>query len=161
MSEPSRGAAPDPRIVAVFGVVAWIAFVVAVFGIISLVIDIDVVRQEDAGPFLGPAMITAAAVVLGLLLVRIQRAAEPAGVSFVGCAAAVYIVMLLVGAIGYAAITGRIAQLLFFVLDYGLSPFVVAAAILAGLTGITVLAVVARGEGGGRPRWPWEDRNEP
>jgi signal transduction histidine kinase len=161
MSEPAPARTPDPRIIAVFGVIAWIAAVVATFGLLSLILDVDVISQAQAGPLLGPVMVVAGAVVLGLLLVRVQTARQGPGISFVGATAAVYITMLFVGGIVYTAITADLLQLLFFPFGYSASPFIVAAAVLAGLTAIAVLAVEGRGEKGGRPRWPWENRGEP
>jgi signal transduction histidine kinase len=160
MSAPAP-ARPDPRLLAVFGVVAWIAVVVAAFGMLSLLLDVDVIAEPQAGPLLGPVMVVAAAVVLGLLLVRIQKVDEGPGVSFVGATAAVYLTLLLVGGVGFTAITADLSQLLFFPFAYCASPFVLSAAVAAGLTALAVLATAGRGERGGRPRWPWENRREP
>ena len=42
------------------------------------------------------------------------------------------------------------------------SPFTAADAVLAALAGLLVLlATRARSAGAGRPRWPWEDRDDP
>ncbi|MFD1714756.1 DUF6121 family protein [Amnibacterium flavum] len=162
MSAPGPAApAPDPRLVAAFTVVAWIATVVAAFGILSLALDLDVVPQAEAGPLLGPVMVVAAAVVLFLLLVRVIGTRQPPGVSFVGLAAGVYITFLIVGAVTFVAVTANPAQLLFFPINFGLSPFVIAAAVLAGVSGPIALAVSSRAEKDGRPRWPWEDRDQP
>lgn len=160
MSAPAP-AQPEPRLLAVFGVVAWIAVVVAAFGMLSLLLDVDVIAEPQAGPLLGPIMVVVAAVVLWLLLVRVQTARQGSGVSFVGATAAVYLTLLFVGGIGFTAITADVSQLLFFPFAYCASPFVLAAAVAAGLTAVAVLAISHRDPGGGRPRWPWENRREP
>jgi hypothetical protein len=157
--DPAPGS-PDPRLVALFTVVAWIATVVAAFGILSLALDMEVVAQAAAGPLLAPIMVVAAAVVLFLLLVRVIGTRQPPGVSFVGLAAGVFLTLLIVGGVTFTVITADPVQLLFFPLNYAASPFVVAAALLAGLTGPIALGVLGRAERGDKPRWPWEDREQ-
>jgi hypothetical protein len=155
MSEPARSA-PDPRLFAVLGAVAWVAFVTAVWGLLALGFGLEPISRPDAGPFLGPAIVAIAAVALGFLLVRVQTAKQGFGPAFLGCTAGVFLVLIVAGALGYALITLSPLQFLLFALDYAIGPFAVSAAVLAGLTGVAVLAAAHRGETGSRPRWPWE-----
>lgn len=149
------------RLFAVLGAVLWAALVVAAFGFLSLLLDVEVIADAAAGPLLAPAMILAAGVVLALLLIRVQTAGQGPGPNFVGASAATWIVLLLVGGVGYTLVAADPAQLLFFPLRYCLSPFIVAAALLAGAVALGVLWASAREKRGGRPRWPWEDRDAP
>jgi Family of unknown function (DUF6121) len=151
---------PAPRLglLAVLTTAAWVAVVIGIWGILSLLLDADVIPESDAGPYLGPAMVTVAAVALLLLLLRVLRTDEKPGIAFFGCAAAVFLVLLVVGGIGYTLIRAELFWLLAFPLQHAASPFIVAAALLAG-----VAALLARSIGGAekrgarRPRWPWED----
>lgn len=138
--------------------VAWIAVVVAVWGILSLLLDRNVIVQADAGPYLGPIMVGCAAVMLLLLALRIVRTGETAGITFFGTAAAVYLVLLLVGGIGYTLVRAELLWLLVFPLDYATSPFTLAAALLAGIAALLARSIgQAEVRGARRPRWPWEN----
>jgi hypothetical protein len=156
----SGGAPSGARIglLAALTATAWVALVVAIWGILALLTNGEVIVQADAGPLLGPVMVAAGAVALLLLVLRIMRRAEPPVLAFFGTAAAVYLVMLVVGGIGYALIRGQVLWLLTFPLAYSVSPFVLAAALLAGLSAVLARSI-GRAElrGAARPRWPWED----
>ncbi|WP_210479790.1 DUF6121 family protein [Naasia sp. SYSU D00948] len=155
--------APSARLglLAVLTTAAWIAVVIAVWGVLSLLLDTDVIRQQDAGPYLGPSMVAVAAVALALLVLRIVRTDERPPVAFFGTAAAVFLVLLFVGGIGYTLVRGELFWLLGFPLEYAPSPFIVAAALLAGAAAL-IARVIGRAEKGGarRPRWPWEDPSD-
>jgi hypothetical protein len=148
-------------LLAAFTAAGWAAVVVAAFGILSLLLDLDVIPQSDAGPLLGPAMVVGAAVVLALLVIRIIRTEQPAGLSFVGATAAVYLALLVLGAIGYTLLRAEVIWLLVFPLTYAVSPFIVAAALLAGIAALVGRSMGARqAKGRPRPRWPWEDPSD-
>lgn len=145
-------------LLAALSAAAWVALVVAIWGILALLLNADPIVQPDAGPLLGPTMVGAGAIALLLLVLRVVRRGEPPVLAFFGTAAAVYLVMLVVGGIGYALIRGEALWLLAFPLAYSVSPFVIAAALLAGLTAVLARSI-GRAElrGASRPRWPWED----
>ncbi|HEY8590174.1 MAG TPA: DUF6121 family protein [Naasia sp.] len=149
---------PDARIVALLTTVAWVTVVVALFGLIYLVTGLDVVPFADAGPLLGPITVAIGGAILGLLCVRIVRAATPAGQTFVGAAAGVYLGMLLAGTLLYTVLAADPGALLEYPLTSATSPFTVGAAVLGGLGGLAARAV-ARSDRTGvdRPRWPWEE----
>ncbi len=140
---------------------AWVAVVIAAWGLLSLLLDADVIREPDAGPFLGPAMVGVAAIALLFLLLRVVRTGERPAVAFFGSAAAVFLVLLFVGGMGYTLVRGELFWLLGFPLEYAPSPFIVAAALLAG-AGSLIARAIGRAEKGGarRPRWPWEDPSD-
>ncbi len=140
---------------------AWVAVVIAAWGLLSLLLDADVIREPDAGPFLGPAMVAVAAVALLFLLLRIVRTDERPAVAFFGTAAAVFLVLLIVGGMGYTLIRGELFWLLAFPLEYAPSPFIVVAALLAGAAALIARSIGrAEKSGRGRPRWPWENPDD-
>ena len=156
----SDGAPSRARLglLAVLTAAAWVALVVAVWGILSLLLNADVIVQADAGPILGPVMVAVAAVALLLLVLRVMRTGESSVLAFFGTAAAVYLLLLVVGGIGYTFIRGQVLWLLAFPLGYSVSPFMVAAALLAGLAAVLARSIGrAEERGDQRPRWPWED----
>ncbi|WP_286278464.1 hypothetical protein [Naasia aerilata] len=69
--------------------------------------------------------------------------------------------LLLIGGIGYALIRGQLFWLVGYPLGAGSSPFIVAAAFLAGIAAL-LAGAIGRAEIGGapRPRWPWEDPSD-
>jgi hypothetical protein len=115
--------------------VVYVAAVVALWGMLSLLLDREVVDYPDAGPLLGPAMAAAAAVVTWLALLRTRRSRSP----WPGALAAVAlagIAMLLVAAVGYGPAA---------VPHFAISPFVLGAAALAGATVLATWAIHPRG----------------
>ncbi len=140
---------------------AWVAVVIAVWGLLSLFLDADVIRERDAGPLLGPIMVAVAAVALLLLVLRIVRTDERPAVAFFGTSAAVFLVLLIVGGFGYTLIRGQAFWLLGFPLEYAPSPFIVAAALLAGAGALIARSIGSQEKSGrGRPRWPWENPDD-
>lgn len=77
MSEPQLPPPPNPALYPVLAAVVFVATVVALWGILSLVLDREVVDYPDAGPLLGPAMVAVATVVTWLALVRSRAARSP------------------------------------------------------------------------------------
>ena len=120
----------NPRLLPVLAAVVYLAAVVAYWGLLSLALDREVVDYPDAGPLLGPAMAVAAGAVTWLALWRTRRSRSPwagAVLAAVGSLAA----MLLVAVVGYAPVAGA---------HFALSPFILGA---AGLSGLTVVAAWA------------------
>ena len=134
---------PDPRMLPLLATVTYGAAVIALWGFVSLALDVDAIAQTDAGPLLGPAMVLGACVVTLFALLRIGRRASPTGPALLA-AASVYVVVLVIGAVGYAIIRADASWLVLFVGSYALSPFVIGAALLSGLAAIAVWAGTRR-----------------
>jgi hypothetical protein len=130
--------------------VLFIALVIAVTGFEALLADVEVISQPDATPYLGPAMVVGGAVVVFLATAAGVRDGNP-GVTALVAAATVYLVMLGVGAVGYALVRSDATELLVFPAGYALGPFVVGSvvvALLSVLGGITMARHQARTGGG-------------
>jgi len=135
---------PDPRMLAVLATVTYAAAVIALWGFVSLALDVDVVFQADAGPLLGPAMVLASCVTTFVAIIRAGARATP-GLHAALAVASAYGVMLLVGAVGYMLIRGDLAWFALFIGGYALSPFVLGAALLAGGAVLGAWALAKRG----------------
>ncbi|MBF4603559.1 MULTISPECIES: DUF6121 family protein [Curtobacterium] len=120
--------------------VLFIALVVAVAGFEALLADVEAIAQPDATPYLGPAMVIGAAVVVFLATAVGAREGNP-GVTGLVAAATAYLVMLGVGAVGYAAIRRDLTELLVFPAGYALGPFVVGSVVVALLSVIGGISV--------------------
>jgi len=116
MSERPR---PE-RLVALFVTVFWAAVVFAVDGLLSVLLDRDPI-SGDVGPYYSVIAFAIAGFVLWMLLSGTSRSRHPA-FGAVGAAAGVYFVFLAVAGIGWG---------LPLVSEQALSPFVLAAAVLA------------------------------
>ena len=155
MSDRRAGSAPnDPRLLPVLVAVGYVATLIAVWGFTSLLLDADVITEPDAGPLLGPAMAVTAGVVVSLSLWRLRKRTTLLSPT-VATAASVYVLMLLVGAVGYSSTRGELTWLVLFTARYALSPFIVGAALLAGLSVVFLWAVTIR------ERRDAEDRGKP
>lgn len=132
--------------------VLFVALVIAVTGVESLMSSADVITQPDATPYLGPAMVTAVAIVVFCATATGARRGSPIGSGLVGAATA-YLVMLGVGSLAYALIHADPAQLVVFPAAYALGPFVVGTVVIA-LVVVVGAIVLARHEQGraGAPR---------
>lgn len=141
---------------AVLVAIAWAACEIAANGFLSLALDVEVVPERGAGPLVAPLAIVAATLaLLGLLLRRVPR--QRTLLVPLECALLIYLVLVVVGALAYAAARGIPADALLFAARSATSPFTAAGALLAALAGlIFVLTVAAARAGAGRPRWPWE-----
>ena len=140
----------DPRLLPVLVSVGYVATVIAAWGMTSLLLDVDVITEKDAGPLLGPAMALVAALVVfrsTWTLRRRRSLVSPA----IATAASAYLAMLVTGAIGYSVTRGDFTWLVLFTARYALSPFVVAAALLAGLSVAFLWAVTFRSRRDERP----------
>ncbi|MFM9877191.1 MAG: DUF6121 family protein [Rhodoglobus sp.] len=133
MSAPRQLPPPsNPALLPVLASVVYVAAVVAAWGLLSVVLDRDVIDYPDAGPLLGPAQAIAGGVVTWLVLWR-----RPGAVAVVIAGFGSYLGVILVGAIGYTLNRGDATWMLLASAHFALSPFVVAA---AALSAITVLA---------------------
>lgn len=116
----------SPALLPTLAAVVLLAAVVAYWGVLSLVLDRDVVDYPDASPLLGPAMALAAAIVTGVALFATRRSRSP----WAGAVSALLgslVLMLLVAAVGYAPVAAA---------HFALSPFVLGTAVLSGATAV-------------------------
>ncbi|MET0977003.1 MAG: DUF6121 family protein [Leifsonia sp.] len=164
MTEPASQAAPR-RIVltlAVFALVAYFAAVVCAFGFASLLTDVSVIDEPDAGPLVGPVMVAAASVVLfiALVLIGIRMDATSRIVpvwSIIGAAVGASLAYLLSGALAYSATTGDAVNAVIFFAHHLFRPFTAVILILSLVVAVLYILVLLRQlHGGLRPLWPWE-----
>ena len=143
MADPQLPPPPDPRMLPVLAAVTYAAAVIALWGFVSLALNVDAIAQRDAGPLLGPAMVLGAVVVTFVAMLRVVRRVSPTGAALAS-AASVYVVMLGIGAVGYTIVRADVSWLVLFVGGYALSPFVLGAALLSGIGVVVVWAATRR-----------------
>jgi hypothetical protein len=144
MSEAQRPRS-SPALASTFATAGYLAALIALWGFTSLILDRDVVDYEDAGPLVGPAMAIAACVAVFLLALR-ARITQPALLGLLAGAVA-YAGMAIVGGIAYSLRRDTFTVMWSAIVHFGIGPFIVGAAILAGLVvGATAWLV--------RPRYP-------
>jgi len=129
--QPQQPPPTNGPLLPVLAAVTYLASVIAVFGFLSLFLGRDVIEHNDAGPLLGPLMVVAAAVVTVLALVRVTERPSPWRSALV-TVVTVYLAMLGVGALAYSLGRGQPLWFVFFITEQAASPFVIAAALLAG-----------------------------
>ena len=128
---------PDPRMLPLLATITYGAGVIALWGFVSLALDVDAIAQTDAGPLLGPAIVLTACLITFAALLRVRQRSSPTGPALVA-AASVYIGMLLVGAVGYTLVTADLSWFVLFIGAYATSPFVIGAALLAAVDVLVV-----------------------
>lgn len=121
----------------------YLAALIALWGILSVIVDRDVVDYPDAGPLLGPAMATAACLVTFALVRRATIAPRPWQL-VVGAAVWTPAAMLLVAAIGYSVTRGDFSWMPAVAVHFALAPFVPGAAVLSSLVVAASRAVARR-----------------
>jgi len=141
--DPQLPPPPDPRMLPVLAAVTYAAAVIALWGFVSLALNVDAIAQRDAGPLLGPTMVLGAVVVTFVAMLRVVRRGSPTGAALAS-AASVYVVMLGIGAVGYTIVRADVSWLVLFVGGYALSPFVLGAALLSGIGVVVVWAATRR-----------------
>ncbi|MBX3099267.1 MAG: hypothetical protein KF761_06760 [Salinibacterium sp.] len=132
MSEPPPPS--SPLLLPTLVTVVYGATVAALWGVLSLAFDREVIDFLDAGPLLGPAMVAAACLTVWLLVLHTPRARSP----WPRALAAVILVpssMLVVAAVGYGPVA---------VPHFALGPFVWVASALAGVTVLVTWAFTPR-----------------
>jgi len=143
VADPQLPPPPDPRMLPVLAAVTYAAAVIALWGFVSLALNVDAIAQRDAGPLLGPTMVLGAVVVTFVAMLRVVRRGSPTGAALAS-AASVYVVMLGIGAVGYTIVRADVSWLVLFVGGYALSPFVLGAALLSGIGVVVVWAATRR-----------------
>lgn len=144
----------------------YLATLVAVFGIVSLLADIDVIDTPGAGPAMGIVPVIGSALVFaGLALRALDRDTRAAGrrpgsrvLAGILAGAAVWLTY----GLGIAAVTlldsGSVAPALEALGRAMLRPFGLSAGLIAAVLLAALLAVSAAAVRGRTPRhWPWED----
>jgi hypothetical protein len=153
-------------IVAVFAAVLYAALLVASFGMISLVTNLEVISDPDAGSLVGLVMSGVAVLVVFLMMLLLGVRTPPERQRIVvgyaiGTGFAALAAFLLTGVLLYGRGEGVLANLLSFPGELLLAPFSWTVGILAFI--ITVVyswLLAARFTERGRPLWPWERRGE-
>jgi hypothetical protein len=152
--------------VAVFATGLYLALLIAVFGVVSLLAGVEVIGDARAGQWPGPVASAAATLlVLGCLLLIALRVPEArqrvAPLTALGVGVAAYLVWALFA--GFSFLIGRgdpLGALIFF---GGLltGPFAMTAGIIAFVVALLYMLVLAsRVADRGRPRWPWENEDD-
>ena len=140
MSEVPKHLPPpsNPALLPILGTATYLAALVALWGVTSLLLDRDVVDFRDAGPLLGPAMAAVACAVTWASLRRIARGGPWSTVP--AALAGTFGAMVIVGAAGYALTRGSLSWLILAGGNLALSPFVVGGAVLSGATALVFRA---------------------
>ncbi len=126
--------AVDPRVAPVLVGVVYGAAVVAAWGFISLIDNLEMMTRADAGPLLGPAMAAAATVsTIAWLVGAWRRRGARSLVASLGAGASAWLLLLATAGIGYSITRGEASWLLLMPASYALSPFAIAPAVLAVL----------------------------
>ncbi len=131
-----------------FATVGYLAALIALWGILSVLFDRDVIDYPDAGTLLGPAMAFAACAVTFAFVMRAAVAVTPWRY-VVGAAILTAVAMILVAAIGYSITRGDFFWMSATAIHFALGPFVPGAAVLSSAVVAASRAVVRR-PGGGR-----------
>lgn len=151
---------------AVFAAALYTALLVAVFGVLSLALDVDVIADPAAGPLVGPIMAGVAVAVvffsllsLALRVPEARQRVSPTRGFLIGAGA--YVLYAISGGL-LVAIGGHDAfRLVSFTGHALLSPFAITAGILAFVIALLdMLILAARVRAHGTPRWPWEHDDE-
>ncbi|TFD51781.1 hypothetical protein E3T43_15985 [Cryobacterium sp. Hh7] len=154
---------------AAFSVVLYVALIVASFGVLSLLLNRDVINETDAGALLGPLMVTTAVLALvWVILSAVLRSPErltqvpPLPIFLAGVAA--YLAYCVFGGVFYSLGAGELFRSVIFIGGEMTSPFAISVAVCGWLIAFLYFVVLlAKPDGSGTPEWPWQkdDDNEP
>jgi len=143
MAERRAAGVRRPALLALMITVLYGALVTAVDGFIALLGDQDPVPYADAGPLVGPGMgLVACAIVFWAALRGLRRPAR-AIVRALLAALAVYVLGPLAGALLYLLGSADAFRPVLFLAHFLLSPFTIAAALIALLAVALVPALAA------------------
>ncbi|NNC11920.1 hypothetical protein HII28_08510 [Planctomonas sp. JC2975] len=148
---------------AAFATVLYVALLIGALGVLSLVLERDVIADPDAGILAGPvACAVASAVVFIGLLVRALRVPQHGHDIAVGIAFLLGIGSYLGYGLGGAVVVAITDPYRFlpFLLEELIGPFAAAAGILSLVVVLLDMIVLSsRIDERGRPQWPWEKRD--
>jgi hypothetical protein len=130
-SDPGDRPRGNPAVASTFATAGFLAGLVALWGFTSLFANRDVIDYPDAGPLVGPSMAVAACVVVFLLTLR-AKITPPALLGLVA-GVVTYVGAPFVGAVAYSLRLDSFSVWWPAIVHFGIGPFVIGAAILAGL----------------------------
>ncbi|WP_353826727.1 DUF6121 family protein [Agromyces sp. SYSU T0242] len=147
--------------VAGLGAALDLALIVATFGFLSLLADLEPIADPAAGRLVGPITVGVAVgsllVLLGVGLARGARTGALAGLALLVTWASGVVAATL----AYGAATGTILAALLFALGFMTVGFGAIIPISSALVAVLAGATVGAQRGGiERPRWPWERDDE-
>ncbi|GAA4177710.1 DUF6121 family protein [Gryllotalpicola koreensis] len=148
--------------VAVFASGLFLALLIAVFGVISLLAGIEVIADPRAGELAGPVATAAATLlVIGCLLLIALRIPESrqrvAPLASFGIGVGAYLAWSLFAALAFLFGRGDPVGALIFFGGILLGPFAISAGVIAFVIALLfTVALASRVADKGRPRWPWE-----
>lgn len=128
---PPSPESPGRGYLAVLATVLTVALLVFVDGMLSLALDRNVVEATDAGPLVGPFMALAVCAVVFLTVFR--RSPDRLGPRVVSATLWALIAGPAAGAVLYSIGRGQLGVIPVFFGTYVLSPFWIAAALIAGV----------------------------
>ena len=128
---PPSPKAPGRGYLAVLATVLTVALLVFVDGMLSLALDRNVVEATDAGPLVGPAMALAVCAVVFLTVLR--RSPRSLGPRILSATLWALIAGPAAGAVLYSIVREELGVIPVFFGSSLLSPFWIAAALVAGL----------------------------
>jgi hypothetical protein len=152
--------------VAVFASGLFLALLIAVFGVISLLAGIEVIADPRAGELAGPIATAAATLlVIGCLLLIALRIPESrqrvAPLASLGIGVGAYLAWSLFAALAFLFGRGDPVGALIFFGGILLGPFAISVGVIAFVIALLFTLVLASRVGDrGRPRWPWEKDEE-
>ncbi|QAY60233.1 hypothetical protein ET475_09685 [Microbacterium protaetiae] len=155
----TSGGPVRPVVAWAFATVLFVALMVGGLGVVSLTTGRDVIAVADFGELVGTAAAAFAAAAFAGVLWMLLRRPQPSLWGAVGTAASAFLVYLAAVWIGGTAHTGDVvlaASVAGSLVTGGFALVVAGAGLLAGWGGILLVR-----SSGGRPRWPWEGRDEP
>ncbi|GAB3392938.1 hypothetical protein GCM10027568_21110 [Humibacter soli] len=148
---------------AAFATVLYGALLIAALGVLSVLLERDVIDDPNAGILAGPiAVAVAVAVVFAGLLVRALRVPPHRHDIAIGVALLLGVGSYLGYAVGGGVVVGIADPYAVgpFVVEQLIGPFAAAAGILSFIVVLLDMIVLAsRVDQRGRPRWPWEKRD--
>ena len=152
--------------VVAFSVALYVALIVASFGVLSLLLDRDVINETDAGALLGPIMVTTAALALvWVVLSAVLRSPErlthvpPLPIFMAGTAG--YLGYCVSGGVFYGLGAGELFRSVVFIGGEMMSPFAISVAVSGWLIAFLFFVVLlGRPANGGAPEWPWEKNDD-
>lgn len=127
----------ESPLVALLAALAYPAFVIALWGIMSLLLDREVIDYSDAGPLLGPLVVVVGTLVTAGALWRVWRGTRSPLVAPASALIA-YLAMVLAAGLAYLAGGTRAVSGLEAIAHFALSPFILGAAVITALTVLLV-----------------------
>jgi hypothetical protein len=154
----SSGGPVRPVVALGLGVVSYAALAIFGLGMVSLVLNRDVIEVRDLGQVPGViGMLLSTALFAGAMW-PVLRSARPSYVGALGGAAAAYLGYL-AGLLFGAVVSGADPAAAFAAVgNVAVSWFGAVLAVAGGIAGWGAIALVRTRAG--RPRWPWEDDEE-